>query len=457
MPNRSNRREFLKTAAAAAGAGYFVATRGGVAFGDPQQAQEEAAKTVAASEKLNVACVGVSGRGADNLNGVAANKSVNIVAVCDVDENNVNGAAMKFPKAQKYRDFRKMLEQKDIDAVVVATPDHTHFHAGYHAILSGRHLYCEKPMTHDVWECRTLTEAALKNKRVTQMGTQIHAEANYRRVVELIQAGAIGKVKEVHTFMGNRWAAPDGRPTTEQPVPKHIDYDLWVGPAELYPYHPAYLPGNWRSFWNFGNGTLGDMACHHMDLPFWALGLKYPTKITPVAGQKPNPDGAPEWLTVRWDFPADGDRPAVNLFWWQESGEPTKPEGYDDWSPPQWFGAGNAFVGEKGVLFADYGQLALRPEKDFKDYQRPPESIPPSIGHHNEWIEACKKGDPLAPLCNFSYSGPLTETVLLGCAAYRAQTALDWDAANLKVTNTQAADKFLRRDYRKGWEVPATA
>jgi predicted dehydrogenase len=326
-------------------------------------------------------------------------------------------------------------------------------------VQAGKHVYCEKPLTHTVWEARTLTDAARKAKRVTQMGTQIHSTDNYRRVVELIRSGAIGAVKEVHVFMDSGWSAPNGRPSSTPPVPSTLDYDLWLGPAEPWPYHPTYLPENWRSFWNFGNGKLGDMACHHVDLPYWALGLKYPTQVTPVEGPKPHPEGAPEWLTVRWDFAASDSaqspRGPVSVTWYGGSGEEHLPDAWDDWQLPKGWRVGNVFVGDKGILYADYNQHGLRPEKAFKDFQHPAPTIARSVGHHREWVTACKAGDPHGTLCNFDYSGPLAETVLLGCAAYRAQSPLQWDAANLRVTNTREADRFLRRQYRKGWEINA--
>ena len=447
-----SRRRFLQSAAAA-GVGFWVAGRDGLApaAGEPESAPPP-------SEKLNVAVIGVGNRGKNNLDAVAGVAAANVVALCDVDTTFLDAAGKRFPKAQTFRDYRLMLEkQKDIDAVLVATPDHSHFHASMLAVQSGRHVYCEKPLTHTVWEARTLTDAACKAKRVTQMGTQIHATDNYRRVVELIQGGAIGAVKEVHVFMGGGWSAGD-RPKSTPPVPTSLDYDLWLGPAEEWAYHPTYVPENWRSWWNFGNGKLGDMACHHMDLPFWALGLSHPTQITPVAGPKPNATGAPEWVTVRWDFAADGKRGPVSLTWYGGDGDERLPDAWEDWKLPQKWRTGNVFVGDKGLLYADYNAHGFNehgqpPVKTAKDFLGSKPTIAASTGHHREWVEACKSGDATAALCNFGYAGPLTETVLLGCVAYRAQTPLEWDAANLRVTNTREADRFLRREYRKGWEI----
>jgi predicted dehydrogenase len=454
--NAPSRRRFLQ-ASAAAGAGFWVAGRSLGADGDPT-------KVAAPSERLNVGVVGVGHRGWANIGDLAGVNTANIVALCDVDDTFMAPAAKRFESAKTYKDFRVMLDQqKDLDAILVATPDHTHFHASLMAIQAGKHVYCEKPLTHTVWEARTLTDAARKAKRVTQMGTQIHAGDNYRRVVEAIRGGAIGSVKEVHVFMSGGWSAPNGRPTATPPVPSTLDYDLWLGPAEPWAYHPTYLPENWRSYWNFGNGKLGDMACHHVDLPFWALGLKYPTQVTPVEGPKPHPDGAPDWVTVRWDFaadtqPLDSSRPSrgpVSITWYGGDGDEHLPDAWDDWKLPEKWRVGNVFVGDKGILFADYNSYGLRPTDTFKDFKAPAPTIAKSVGHHREWVTACKAGDPTAPLCNFDYSGPLAETVLLGCAAYRAQAPLQWDAPNLRVTNTRDADRYLRREYRKGWEINA--
>jgi predicted dehydrogenase len=396
------------------------------------------------NEKLAVAVVGVAGRGGANLNGV---QTENIVALCDVDSVNLGKAAGRFPQAKTYRDFRKMLDevQGRIDAVVVSTPDHCHAPAAGMAMELGKHVYCEKPLTHSVFETRTLTERARRNKLATQLGTQIHAGDNYRRVVELVRSGAIGPVGEVHVWQPGNLGGLD-RPADTPPVPDNLDWDLWLGPAPWRPYHPAYVPQRWRAWWDFGNGTLGDFGCHYMDLPFWALGLKYPTSIE-AAGPPVHPETTARTLTVRYEFPARGDLPPVKLTWYNGG---LRPALFETEKLPDWK-SGVLFVGSKGMLQADYSRRALLPEEKFADFQPPEPTIPASIGHHEEWIAACKTGSPTT--CNFDYSGPLTEAVLLGNVSYRAGSKLEWDAAALAAVNCPEADRYLRRDYREGWKL----
>ena len=430
MSKRISRREFIRKSAA-----------GGTALAIAMPAL---ADTASANEKLNVAVVGVAGRGAGNLGGVS---NQNIVALCDVDDNRLGGAAVRFPKAKTYNDFRKMLDEMDkqIEAVVVSTPDHCHAPASVMAMKMGKHCYCEKPLTHNVHEARVAAELAAKNKLATQMGTQIHATDNYRRVVELVQAGAVGPVTDVHVWCGKGWGGGE-RPTDTPPVPKNIHWDLWLGPAPYRPYHPLYMPGQWRRWWDFGNGTLGDMACHYMDLPFWALKLRHPVTVE-VEGAEVHPETCPLALTVRYEFPGRDDMPPVNFTWYDGSYRPSvlKEKGLPEW------GSGVLFIGREGMLLADYGRRQLYPEAKFADYQPPEPTIPDSIGHHQEWIVACKTGSPTT--CNFDYSGALSEAVLLGNVAYRAGQKLQWDAKNLKATNCPEADRYLRREYRPGWTL----
>lgn len=443
-PNRTHRREFLKRGAAtgAVGFGYWASPR---CFG-----QAEATKLpTSPNEKLNLAVIGVARRGAANLDEV---QSQNIVALCDVDGKALDGAAQRFPKAAKYTDFRKLLEapKEKFDAVLVAIADHCHVPASVMAMNLGKHVYCEKPLAHNVYEARLAAETAKKQKRVTQMGTQIHAEPNYRRVVELIQSGAIGPVSEVHVFIDKVWSPYGDAPRKEQPVPASLDWDAWLGPAPEQPYRTNTLPANWRKWWDFGNGTLGDMGCHYMDLPFWALGLRYPTRVE-AEGPPVDLEGTPHWIKVRYDFPARGQQPAVTMTWYDGG---RKPEKMAEWDlKPEWKN-GVVFIGTEGrYLFADYSQRRLFPAIKFAGYQPPPKSIPDSPGHHNEWIRACLANDPSKTSCNFDYSGALSETVLLGNVAYRMGKPLDWDAKSLRATNAPEAIKFLRREYRKGWEL----
>lgn len=428
MLNCWTRRKFLQATATVGVAGFWSGL---------SQADEP---KDSANERLHVGVIGVAGQGEYDLNNVAGAGAA-IVALCDVDERRVGKARERFPNAKFHTDFRRLLDEKGLDAVVVATPDHTHAVATMAALRAGLHVYCEKPLTHTVYEARTVAEAAAKHQRVTQMGTQIHAGNNYRRVVELIQGGAIGAVSEVHVWCGKSWGGGE-RPTETPPVPEGLHYDLWLGPAPYRPYHPMYLPANWRRWWDFGGGTLADMACHYMDLPFWALKLRHPTKVE-AEGPPPHAETAARWLIVRYEFPAAGDRPDLKLTWY-DGGK--RPMGF---KLPPW-GDGVLFVGSKGMLLSNYDRHVLLPEKEFADFQPPRPTIPNSIGHHREWVEACKTGGTTT--CNFHYSGALSEAVLLGDVAYRLGKGFTWDARNLKASEP-GADKYLRTEYRKPWSL----
>jgi predicted dehydrogenase len=395
------------------------------------------------NERLNLGIIGVANRGAENL---AAVSGENIVALCDVDDQYLDAALQKFPRAARYSDFRKLLERTDLDAVVVSTPDHTHAPATLMALEAGLHVYCEKPLTHTVVEARRVTEAARARKRVTQIGTQIHAGQNYRRVVELVRSGVIGSVREVHVWLGGR-AAAGTRPTETPPVPAHLHYDLWLGPAPYRPYHPAYLPFRWRGWWDFGNGLLGDFGCHYMDLPFWALELRHPLAVS-AEGPLVDPETPPAWLIVRYEFPARGAAPPVHLTWYHGR---KRPEAFEEAQRPDWR-SGVLFVGEKGRLLADYERRLLLPETEFEGLTPPAPSIPDSIGHHAEWVLACKTGGTTT--CSFDDAGPLTEAVLLGNVAYRAGRKLSWDADRLKARDCPEADRYLDKPYREGWSLP---
>lgn len=396
-------------------------------------------------DKVNVGMVGTANQAGWNMGELAALSSVNIVALCDVDDNYLAAAKQRFPAAKAYNDYRKMLDHpQGLDAVLVGTPDHNHAPATLMALEAGLHVYCEKPLTHTVAEARKVAETAARMKRVTQIGTQIHAGANYRRVVELVRSGAIGTVREVHTWCG-RVSPFHQRPTDTPPVPANLHYDEWLGPAQPRPYSPEYVPFNWRWWWAFGGGTLGDMGCHHIDLPFWALDLKYPTNVV-AEGVPPDAEATPQNLTVHYEFPARGDQPAVKLTWYH--GENRPPMLPDDQRPA--YGDGNLFIGEKGMLIADYGRHQLLPEKDFAGFKPPDPTIPNSIGHHAEWIEAIKTGGTTT--CHFGYSGPLTETVLLGNVSYRVRQRLDWDAKRLRAKGCKEADALIEPHYRAGWK-----
>lgn len=394
-------------------------------------------------DQLRVGVVGVANRGAANLNGVSHEA---VVALCDVDTRYLSGAASRFPEARTYTDWRRMLDEGGLDAIVVSTPDHTHAPPSAAALQSGLHVYCEKPLTHSVWEARRVTDLARENGLVTQMGTQIHAGDNYRRVVELIRSGAIGPVTEVHVWCNKSWSA-DVLPSGQGPVPEHLDWDLWTGPARLFPYRNGFHPGEWRRFWNYGGGTLGDMACHYMDLPFWALGLSHPLWAE-AEGPNALEECAPRSLTARWGFPARGEDPALVFTWHDGDHRPT--EALERTGAPGW-GSGVLFIGERGALLADYGRHVLLPESEFDDFEAPERTIPSSIGHHREWTEACKSGGETT--CNFDYAGPLTETVLLGAAAHRAGARLEWNAQELSASGAENAEELIRRPYRQGWSL----
>ena len=429
MAHTQSRREFLQSTALAAA---------GVALvGSPALAR---AKRRSPNEKLNIACIGVGNQGHFSVENV---KDENVVALCDVDDTILAGVAKDFPHATTYNDFRKMLERKDIDAVTIGTPDHTHALITMWALKSGRHVYCEKPLTHTVAECRLVTETAKREKRVTQMGIQIHANNNYRRVVEIVKSGAIGPVREVHVWVDRVWSGK--RPTEYPPVPSSLHWDLWLGPAAEHKYSPEWASVVWRGWWDFGGGALGDMACHHMDLSHWALDLRAPLTIE-AQGPTVDPDTCPAWTSVKYEYPARGKQPPVTLNWFNGD---KRPKAFDEaGSPADW---GNTlFIGEKGMLLADYGQWKLLPEKDFEGFVAPKPTIPDSIGHHKEWIEACKTGGPTT--CNFDYSGALTEAVLLGNVAYRTGRKLEWDSKKLQCKGFPEAEAFLRTTPRKGWE-----
>ena len=413
------------------------------------------------NDSLSIAAIGVGGRGGSNLDSVG---SENIVAVCDVYESAVERAAAKHPQAKKFKDFRRIYDEANtFDAVVVSTCEHTHAFATLPALQLGKHVYCEKPLTHNVWEARIIRKAAAKAKVATQMGTQIHAGDNYRRVVELIQAGAIGDVTETHVWVGRAWgwqseadAKKYGdivsvleRPTDSSPIPEGLDWDLWHGPAKSRPFNKVYFPGpKWYRWWDFGNGTMSDLGSHWIDLPFWALKLDAPKTIE-AFGPPPHPEIAPASMRAVYEYGPREGMPAVQVSWYQGV---EKPEIWKSKGIPQW-DSGVLFVGKKGMLLSDYGKYVLLPENEFKDFKAPEPTIPKSIGHHAEWIHACKTGAPTT--CNFEYSGRLTEANHLGNVAFRTGKKIAWDTWACKVTNAPEAEAFVKREYRKGWTLNA--
>jgi predicted dehydrogenase len=411
------------------------------------------------NEKLRIAVIGVGGRGGSNLQEVASEE---IVSLCDVAEAALDRAGSLHPHARKVRDFRQVYDRaSDFDAVVVSTTEHTHAFATLPALQLGKHVYCEKPLTHSVWEARIIREAAAKAKVATQMGTQIHAGENYRRVVELIQGGAIGPVTEAHVWVSRAWGRQSEedaaknkdivsvreRPADSTQVPAGLDWDLWIGPAPARPFNSVYYPGpKWYRWWDFGNGTMSDLGSHWVDLPFWALKLDFPTRIE-AFGPPPHPELAPASMRAVYQYGPRGDMPAVQVSWYQGQ---EKPKIWQEGGIPKW-GDGVLFVGSKGMLLSNYNKNMLLPEPDFRDFKPPAPSIPKSLGHHAEWIHACKTGAPTT--CNFEYAGRLTEANHLGNVAHRTGKPLEWDAASMTAKNAPESGKFIRREYRKGWTL----
>ena len=390
-----------------------------------------------------MAAIGMGTRGPQVMRDM---ENHNIVALCDVDSTFLGRASIRYGKANTYSDFRILLdkEDKNIGAVVVATPDHLHAIVTMTALKAGKHVYCEKPMAHDIAEVRMMTRAGRASGLATQLGNGAHAGYNYRSVVAMIKAGVIGEVKEVHCWCDQAWA-PGDRPRHGPPKPKHLNWDLWLGPAPVRPYHPTYHPHGWRSWWDFGNGRIGDMGCHMIDLPFSALDLKYPLTVESESHMAAHKESAPRWMITKWTFPARGELPPVRLTWYDGDKRPPLQKEHSMPDYPE----GTLFVGSDGMLIADYGRFKLYPEEKFAGVRRP--QLPQGISHADDWLTACKTGSRTG--CHFDYSGPLTETVLLGTVAYRAGKRLEWDAENQKVTNCPEADQFLRREYRIGWAL----
>jgi predicted dehydrogenase len=415
------------------------------------------ARNVAPSDRLNIAGIGFGGRGEGDLDECG---SENIVALCDVDEAYAGRVFKKYPNAKKWTDFRKMLdEQKDIDAVVIAVPDHSHAMIAMAAIKHGKHVYCEKPLAHCIWECRQVTEAAREAKVATQLGNQGQASEGNRLVSEVIWDGALGAVREVHAWC-NRPISQRGiaRPKETPPVPPTLNWDLWLGPAKYRPYHPAYLPFTWRGWWDFGTGVLGDIGCHQLDPVFRALKLGYPATVQACSSNMDEPpavkeETAPKSSITRFEFAAREGMPPLMLTWYDGGLMPPRPAELEEGRK---FGEAddNLFIGDKGKMLG----YRLIPESRQKEYGKPPQRIPRSPGHHKEWINACKGGPPARS--NFDWAGPLTEVILLGNIAlkmerqlYEKGLKLHYDGPKMEVTNLPEANKYVRDEYREGWSL----
>ena len=441
----------------------------------------------APSNKLNIAAIGSGGRARANLKGVS---SENIVALCDVDEEKAAGTFKAYPQAKKYKDFRIMLDEmeKSIDAVIVSTPDHTHAVAVMKAIKMGKHIYCEKPLAHSIYEVRQIMEAARKYKVQTQLGNQGHSSEQIRMMCEWIWDGAIGDIRQVYAWSsrpsgGAAFAVNMKRPADRPPIPEGLDWDLWLGPAPYRPYHPAYLPFKWRGWVDFGTGALGDMGCHILDPVFWALRLD---EVETIEVEATTTHFDPEIMRetypvasiVRYEFPARGPIPAyagtslplqkqgsgliqsrpsawppVKLTWSDGRLRPPRP---DDMEIKRRFGGeGALLIGQNGnIMHGSHGagELRIVPESKMKAYELPAKTLPRSQGHHQDWILACKGGKPASS--NFNYGGPLTEMVLLGVLAVCNQNRkLIWDVKNMRITNDEEANKYINPPYREGWTL----
>ncbi len=439
----------------------FLAATGGAALAFPALLSAQSPAQV-----IRLAIIGCGGRGASNLAMLLKDPNVAVTVLCDVDQNHLDRAAAQHPKAKLFRDFRKFYDDAgalaEVDAVVVSTTEHTHAFATLPALRLRKPVYCEKPLTHNVGEARLVTQAAAEAGVPTQMGTQIHGEPNYRRVVELIQSGAIGAVTEAHVCVSRAWGLQSqeeseangdrvfvtDRPTEAQTPPPHLDWDLWIGPAPFRPFHEVYFPGpKWYRWWDFGNGTMSDLGSHWNDLPFWALQLDAPLSIE-AFGPPPHPEIAPATMSATYEYGARGALPPCQVHWHQGN---TKPEIWrNDPFISQWAN-GVLFVGDKGMLLSDYKKHVLLPETEFQDFPRPAPFIPDSPGHHQEWLDAIRNGTPTGS--PFSYAGPLTEANHLGNVAYRAGGKLLWNRESMRAENLPAADRFLSREPRAGWSL----
>jgi predicted dehydrogenase len=434
----SSRRAFLASTAASAGALLLPGCQSGPKPRAP----------IPADRKVRLMVIGVGGQGAANLQAVAGEE---VAILCDVDQQRLDAARERHPLARAVRDYRPILrdpvESAWLDGVVISTPDHTHFLPAALALQQGLGVYCEKPLTHTVRQARQLQQLARQHDCITQMGTQMHAQENYRRVVEAIRAGAIGPVREVLVFVnGTDWSAAVLPPLAE-PLPQ-LDFDLWLGPAAEQPFRSGLHPAGWRRYWAFGGGTTADMGCHFLDLAYWALELDAPTSLL-ADGPEPHADCAPAGLRCEYAFPPRGARPAVTVRWHGGKDRPTaalEQRGLTAWNN------GVLFLGEDGWLIADYTRHELGPAARREVWVPPAPSLPPSPGHHREWLQACR--DRTQPSCHFDYAAPLTMTVLLANAAYRGARGqrLSWDARRLR-TGVPEVDALLEQPARTGFRV----
>ncbi|WP_207513014.1 Gfo/Idh/MocA family protein [Longitalea luteola] len=470
--NNQSRRDFLKNTSLAA-AGFFIVPRHVLGRG-----------YIAPSDKLNIAGIGAGGKGASDLTEFAKSPKVNIVALCDVDDRQAVKSRERFPKAPYYQDFREMLEKekKNIDAVSVSTPDNTHAVAALSAMQLGKHVYCQKPLTHDIYEARILAEAAKKYKVVTQMGNQGGSGDGVRKMKEMVDAGLVGDVHTVHCWT-NRPVWPQGipTPTGSFEVPKEVNWDLWLGPAKKIDYNPAYLPFNWRGWWAFGTGALGDMACHIMDPVFRILPIDYPSSVEcsvatiykEMWNDSMNPDGCPPSSIMHLTYPRKDGKGNIKVSWHDGGLTPERPEELLPEEPMGNWDGGVIMVGTKGKIMCDcYGaNPRLLPTRLMKEKKMPKETIKRvPEGHYIQWVNACMEGYGKGVTSSpFDYAGPFTESILMGNLAIRSfmmknpnakgdnrypgRKRLLWDAKNMKITNFDEANQFVKREYREGWTL----
>jgi predicted dehydrogenase len=454
------RRTFLQQAAVTAGAvGAFTILPSRVVAGQ---------RKLSPSDKLNLGAIGVGGMGGSNLSRC---ETENIIALCDVDSKLAAKTFAKYPNARQYRNYREMFDkEKDLDAVIVATPDHTHAVVAMAAMKRGLHVYVQKPIAHAVWEARLMTETARKHNVVTQMGNQGHSGEGYRLMAEWVAAGVLGQVKEVHAWT-NRPVWPQGveveRPKDPPASPDTLDWDEWIGPAPTRPFHPTYHPGRWRAWWDFGTGSLGDMGCHILDPAFGALDLKYPESVEGCISTyyedfwkfvTPKNETYPRSAIVRYRFPARKNLAPVHLTWWDGGLMPPRPAELEAGRKMGDEDGGVLLVGTDATVMAGcYGRSPrLIPETRMQGFTLPAktmERVPNGMdGHEQDWIRACKGGKPASS--NFEYSGPLSEMVLMGNLAVRFPgRLLLWDGEAMKVTNDDEANAYVRRQYRDGWTL----
>jgi predicted dehydrogenase len=404
------------------------------------------------NEKLNIAAIGSGGKGQTDIPACA--ETENIVALCDPDSARAERMFKRFESVPKYKDFRVMLDkEKSIDAVTVSCPDHMHGIASMWAMERGKHVYCQKPLTRTVWEARQLAAAAAKYKVATQMGNQGYSNPGTRDCCEIVWSGMIGEVKEVHAWT-NRPVWPQGPEVVpkEAPVPATFDWDLWLGVAANRPYSPAYAPHNWRGFADFGCGAIGDMACHIMGAPNWAMRLTAPTSVECVKKLGESKYTFPKQNILRYDFPARPGMPPVSVYWYDGKLPVPRPAGVPDGEKLGDGANGSLFIGSKGILTTgEYGERTrLLPDARMKDFQKPPQFLTRSPGHYRDWIRAAKGGEPSCS--DFKYAAPFTEWMLLGIIAMKFEGKLEWDAARMRFTNRPEANQFLKPYIRKGWK-----